>query len=203
MVVLTSAGALSRIADPGGAPATLTAIDTGVVGIVTASASGHVAYAKSYNEDADLTDLLSRRWDATTAACTLTTSVNVFYPGVRFSDDAAAVAWLQVVSPSVIPANYTRTADCMNTVFAPDAFAAVPMANRALVSWEGVDRTLGVGTLRSRAVTAGGVLATGTGTEISAGVGTFDVGDPAPGVVLYTVNQMGATDGLYVRWLGP
>ena len=202
LVTLTSTGALSGIADPVTAPGTLTALDTAVLGIIGMSPQGHVAYVKNYDSLNDLTDMLVRKFDATSAACTLSSTPNVFYPGLQFSDDAGAAVWLQVGAMAV-SGNYTRTTDCMNTTFTNDSFAAVPIANRGVVSWEAVNGTTGVGTLRYRVVNAGNMLAAGVGTAISSGVGTFDFGDPAPGIVLYTVNANGATDGVYARWLGP
>src|SRR6185295_5778810 len=98
------------IADPVNAPTRLTAIDTGVIGLLSVSAAGRVSYVKTF-DGTSLTDLFVRKGDASAPACTLTAKIEALTPSLQFSRGTDAALWARSTAGG-FEAIYTRFADC-------------------------------------------------------------------------------------------
>ena len=198
-VVSVSTGrAMSALAEPLTAPATMTAVDTGVLAFLDLSSKGDIAYAKTYNSLADLVDLYVKRWDSTTAACTLTSTTNGAYQAFLFMPGGGAAVWPRENGNMTFELLFTRLSDCNTmTLAAPGAFFVDATSDRAVIYMEGRDVN-GTGSLWTRPVSDGTALG-GEPTYISSQVGSFASLAAAPGALVYSVNGGGTGDGIYVR----
>jgi hypothetical protein len=202
LVTLDSGLALSAIADPIGAPTTRTAIDTGVLGFLGISTQGHIGYIKTY-DGTSLTDLFVKKWDGTGTACTLTSTVNAFYASFGFAPGAGAAVWARSPSANVFDGVLTRLSDCANMTVATNIGALGVVGDRAAFYLDQFDTTTSTGSLNYFGLTGGSTLAGATPTLVAGQVGSFDVGLPAPGTLIYTVNGGTNADGVYLRYFGP
>jgi hypothetical protein len=199
-VVSVSTGrAMSALAEPLTAPTALTAVDTGVLAFIDLGSKGDIAYAKNYNSVADLVDLYVKRWDATGAPCTLTSSQNGAYQAFLFTPGGGATVWARENGNMTFELLFTRLSDCNTmTLTPPGAFFVDATSDRAVIYMEG-QQLDGTGSLSFRPLADNGSALGGDPTYVSSQVGSFAALGPAPGALVYSVNGGGTGDGIYVR----
>ena len=199
VISVTAQGAMAGLTEPVTAPTATSAIDTGVLAFFDLGAQGDIGYAKNYDSTNDLTDMYIKRWNATGAACTLTSTPNGAYPAFRFTPSGAAAVWARLnasrnsscCSPGCPTARRCRSARrgrLPRYVQRPrchlpgragpsgqDDLAAVPAADRRRLR-RGSDPVF-----------------------VSSGVGGFAFVAAAPGALVYSINTGGTEDGIYIK----
>jgi hypothetical protein len=179
-------------------------LDSGVYRGLTMGEHGFVAYAKgAMTLDAmQFSDLYAKKVDGT-GACTLTATIDAFTSGVRFTPSSSGATWIQRVVTG-FRGRYTRLADCMTMDVAPGVARIEPFGGRGVLYLDDYSAGARIGSLRFRALTAGGAVSGDPATTISGEVGSFAaVSTGGTDTVIYAVENAGKDDGIYVRAFGP
>jgi hypothetical protein len=203
VLAVSTTGELRVFADAAGAPAGLL-LDSGVYRLVTQGEQGTVAYNKTATlvDQVPFSDLYVKRVDGT-GACTLTAAPDGYTAGLRFTSDASGVTWIQRTAAGFV-ARYTRLADCVTMDVAPGVARTEPLGDRGILYVDEFSGGARIGSLRVRALAAGGVVSGDPATRVSGEVSGFAVVSSA-GVdaVIYAIESGGSDDGIYVRAFGP
>jgi hypothetical protein len=205
MLVLDTAGKLTFVADPAGAPTTSQSLDTGVASFLAFDGKGTVAYVKTIVSNSDMsvraTDLFVKKTDGTNA-CALTSASDAYPFAFDFTASGGAAAWAQrtIVSASM---QYTRFSDCMKMTVGTNAvFFVQTVGDKGIVFLDGLDSVLGTATAKLRAIASDGALSADPALVVSGQVGSLFV-PPATDMLVYSVNAGGDDDGIYVRGFSP
>jgi hypothetical protein len=191
---------MAGLADPLTAPMTTAPIDTAVLAFFDLGAQGDIGYAKNYDSALDLTDMHVKRWNATGAACTLTSTANGAYPAFRFTPGGAAAVWARLTPSQQFELLLTRVSDCMTMqISPPGAVFLDTSSDRAVTYLEGRNTQNGTASLLIRPLTADGSAVGGDPIFVSSGVGSFATVAAAPGALVYSINTAGAEDGIYIK----
>ena len=193
---------LTYFADPAGAPAGSTSLDTGVASFLSFDGKGTIAYVKTIvrNTDGSVkgSDLFVKKTDGT--ACTLTSATDAFPLDFSYTGSSKGAAWVQQTIVAAAP-KYTRFSDCMKmTVPADSKFVFTrSLGDRGIIYLDGYDSTAGVATMKVKALAADGALSADPETVVSGAVGSLMV-TPSGGddLIVYTVNGGSNDDGVYV-----
>jgi hypothetical protein len=205
LLAVDTAKVMLAFADPAGAPATSSPVDTAVLGWLTLSSQGHVAYVKKTftNAAGRLTgiDLNVKKVDGT-GACVLTSATDAYPGDVNFAPGAGGLTWIQQATGSAA-GQFTRLSDCMKMAVASNIVWVEPIGDRAVLYLDTFDMVSGTAYMRFKNAPAG-AISSDPATQISAQVGSFVVTSAATSdVVLYTVNGGSNDDGVYIRSFGP
>ena len=200
VISVTAQGAMAGLTEPVTAPTATSAIDTGVLAFFDLGAQGDIGYAKNYDSTNDLTDMYIKRWNATGAACTLTSTPNGAYPAFRFTPSGAAAVWARLNASRQFELLLTRVSDCTTMqVSPPGAVYLDTSSDRAVIYLEGRDPVDKTTSLLFRPLTADGSAVGGDPVFVSSGVGGFAFVAAAPGALVYSINTGGTEDGIYVK----
>jgi hypothetical protein len=201
LLTITTAGEMRVFADPAGAGALL---DSGVFRGLTMGEGGYVAYAKAAMtlDQMQFSDLYAKRVDGT-GACTLTATIDAYTSGVRFTPSASGATWIQRTLTG-FRGRYTRLSDCTTMEVAPGVARIEPFGHRGILYLDEYSAGARIGSLRFRALAAGGAVSGDPATAISGEVGGFaSVSTGTSDAVIYAVENAGKDDGVYVRAFGP
>jgi hypothetical protein len=205
LLVLDSAKQLLGFADPAGAPTTSQTLDTGVAGLISLSAQGHVAYAKTTSTTAGgstFSDLFVKKSDGT-GACALSTATTAVPSGVIFTPSVGGVTWRQRASTTTM-AQFTSLSDCTLMNVGPGVAWTQPIGDRAVLLVDGFSSLTGTFNLRFRNLVSGNAVSGDPAALISSWAGSFaSTASAGTDIVLYTVNNGSNDDGVYVRSFGP
>jgi hypothetical protein len=196
---------LTYFADPAGAPAGSTSLDTGVASFLSFDGKGTIAYVKTIvrNTDGSVkgSDLFVKKTDGT--ACTLTSATDAFPLDFSYTGSSRGAAWVQQTVVAAA-AQYTRFSDCMKTTVGQNIVFTRSLGDRGIIYLDGYDSATGVATAKVKALATDGALSADPEAVVSGGVGSLMV-TPAGGadLLVYTVNSGGNDDGAYVRAFGP
>jgi hypothetical protein len=196
LVTVNSTGAMAGIAEPLTAPSTTSPIDTGVIAFLEVSSQGDVGYVKNF-DGFDLVDLYVKRWNSTSAACTLTSTVTAPFAAFLFMPGGGGAVWGRSTGTD-FQLQFTRVSDCMTMQVASSFFSVNAASDRGIVYMEGFENATGTGSLWFRPLTGGNTVG-GDATYVASQVGTFDVVPAATSALIYSVNGGGNADGIYVR----
>jgi len=172
-------------------------LDTQVRSLQSFSASGYVAYSKTYF-DSTSGDLYVKSARGG-AACPLEATHPVPFKMVSFSPDGGAILWAHS-DGDVFQAHYGRLRDCDAMSVADDITLIKSIGVQRVLFVDGYDDEAGTGTLRVRTVGGDNLLGGETPVSIAEHVDSYSILGPGPDALLYTVNATGADDGVYVRW---
>jgi len=204
LVVVDTAKQLLGFADLAGAPTASQTLDTAVIGMVTLSAQGHVAYAKTVVAAGQtrFIDLFVKKTDGT-GACVVTAATDAYLSAIGFTSGATGVAWIQD-TPTAFPARFTRLSDCTKMDVATDVVWTEPVGDRGVMYLDSVSNANGTVAMWFRPLATGGAVSGDPATLVSGGVGTYKV-VPRTGLdtLVYTVNAGGNEDGVYVKSFAP
>jgi len=201
VVARTVDGTLVAIAPGPGGPHT-TVLDTQVRSLQSFSATGYVAYSKTYF-DATSGDLYVTRADGS-GACALEATHPVPFGLVSFSPGGGAILWAHSHGDG-FEAHYGRLRDCQEMSVANDITLIKSIGAGRVLFVDGYDDTTGTGTLRVRPVFSDDTLGSDLPVAIAEHVDSYAivshaVAGPRPDALLYTVNAGGVDDGVYVSW---
>ncbi len=210
MYALSDSGTLFGIVDPVNAPMVTVAVDQGVVGVVTQSRQGHLAYLKNYDFVFRLIDLYVKKFDGTGTSCTLDRSMEVPFGNSlapRFLPGGGAVAWARVsnldsTDPRLMAAGrLTDLATCASVTVDPDIVAMGTFGDGALILTDAFDGNSG--TLVVQGLVGGNALAPGANTVVQTRMNSSLSLYPFLNVLVYTVGVGDPSDGLYVYPIPP
>ena len=178
-----------------------TILDSQVRSLQSFSATGYVAYSKTYF-DTSSGDLFVTSADGT-ATCPLEATHPVPFKMVSFSPDGGAILWAHSYGDG-FEAHYARLRDCQAMSVATDITLIKPVGADRVLFADGYDGTTDTGTMRVRPVGSDNTLGGDAPVDIADHVDSYAILGPLPGatpdVLLYTVNASGADDGVYLRW---
>lgn len=172
-------------------------LDTHVKSLQSFSATGYVAYSKTYF-DTTSGDLYVKS-AGSGAPCPLEATHPVPFGMVSFSPDGAAILWAHSYGDG-FEAHYGRLRDCDTMSVATDITLIKPIGAQRVLFVDEYDDTTGTGTLRVRPVEGDNILDGQTPISIAEHVDSYSILGPGPDALLYTVNATGADDGVYLRW---
>jgi hypothetical protein len=210
MYALSDSGTLYGIVDPVNAPMVTVAVDQGVVGVVTQSRQGHLAYLKNYDFVFRLIDLYVKKFDGTGTSCALDRSMEVPFGNSlapRFLPGGGAVAWARVTNldstdPRLMAAGrLTDLATCASVTVDPDIVAMGTFGDGALILTDAFDGNSG--TLVVQGLVGGNALAPGANTVVQTRMNSSLSLYPFLNVLVYTVGVGDPSDGLYVYPIPP
>ena len=199
VVARTVDGTLVAIADHLGGTSE-TVLDTEVRALQSFSATGYVAYSKTYF-DATSGDLYVKSADGT-GACVLEATHPVPFGLVSFSPDGAAILWAHSHGDG-FEAHYGRLRDCDAMSVANDITLIKPMGGQRVLYVDGYDEATGTGTLQVRPVAGDNTLAGAAPARVAGQVDSYAIlglPGPMPQALVYTVNGGPAGDGVHVSW---
>jgi hypothetical protein len=197
-----SRGTLQAIPDPVTAPGNVTTIDSGVLGVLSAGAHEHVAYAKVSDGVFGFYDFYVKRLDGTGGVCVLTNQP-LAPARVTFTPSGAGVLWARVTNlddpvgtPFKFRVSLTRFSDCAAMPLANDVSAFGTISdNRVLLQddFDGND-----GRLQLKYLAGENVVGPTPPVLIQTRVSGFAPVAGNAGLVLFTVGASSAADGLYL-----
>jgi hypothetical protein len=206
LLVVDSAKVMTSFTPPITAAVTGAAFDTGVLGFIQVSAQGHAAYVKmaKSNSAGSLTGIdlyVKKAGDAT--ACTLTATTDAYPFNFSFTPSGVGATWIQKTLTSG-NAQFTRFSDCNKMLVGNNVVFSRSLGNRGILFLDTVDNTTGTAVARLRTLGSDGALTADAPSAVSGGVGSLiALASGTTDILVYTVNNGGNEDGVYVRGFGP